>query len=151
MFTRSRGQARSALGLVFSLLAAGRAQAAALVFGSPFVLNSDAATDIYEDTGGQLAADGAGHVVAGWVSNKPRGDIQRNLFVARSSDHGATWTAPAPLNGAPSTSTDDAPQIATDRLGTWVAVWTARGGLGGTLGNDPDILAARSTDNGATW
>jgi hypothetical protein len=41
--------------------------------------------------------------------------------------------------------------VTADGLGTWVAVWDSTDSLGGTIGTDGDILAARSTDGGVTW
>ena len=53
------------------------------------------------------------------------------------------WSYPAALNtNAGSDSGDDwYPQVTTDGLGNWVAVW----------GSPSGIVVARSTDNGATW
>jgi hypothetical protein len=76
-----------------------------------------------------------------------------DILVARSTDDGVTWTAPAPLNtNAASDTGDDArPQLTTDGRGTWVAVWESLDSLGDTIGTDSDILLARSTDDGVTW
>jgi hypothetical protein len=46
---------------------------------------------------------------------------------------------------------DGWPQLATDGLGNWVAVWNSTNNLGGTIGTDLDIFVSRSTDAGATW
>ena len=40
--------------------------------------------------------------------------------------------------------------MATDGNGNWVAVWTSSADING-YGSDPDILSARSSDDGATW
>ncbi len=47
-----------------------------------------------------------------------------DIRVARSTDDGVTWTAPAALNADASTDLghDGGPELATDGLGTWVAV-----------------------------
>ena len=73
--------------------------------------------------------------------------------MARSRDDGATWTAPvAPnTNAATDSGQDRYPQVTTDGLGAWVAVWDSQDSLGDTIGTDWDILLARSTDDGATW
>ncbi|NIP86081.1 MAG: hypothetical protein GTO03_11145, partial [Planctomycetales bacterium] len=73
-----------------------------------------------------------------------------DILVARSTDNGATWTAPAALNtNADSDSGDDSePQVATDGAGNWVVVWQSNDDLAGTSGPDYDILRAHSTDNG---
>src|SRR5262245_45264368 len=95
------------------------APAVGVTFGPPGALNSDAATDTQEDGAAQIATDGAGHWVAVWVANKRVGSnlSERDLFVARSSDDGATWTDIAPLNtnAAVDTGNDIDPSIATDR------------------------------------
>src|SRR5262245_13703184 len=54
-------------------------------------------------------------------------------------------------NAATDTGDDARPAITTDGHGTWIAVWGTTDDLGGTIGTDGDILAARSTDNGTTW
>jgi Neuraminidase (sialidase) len=41
--------------------------------------------------------------------------------------------------------------VTTDGAGNWVAVWHSADSLGDTIGEDADILVARSTDGGATW
>jgi len=129
--------------------------AAGVTFGPPAAVNSDAATDTQEDGAVQIATDGAGHWVAVWIADKAAGPSlsERDVFVARSSDNGATWTDIAPLNtNAPGDfGSDTDPSIATDRAGNWVVVWTSSDPLGDTDTNDRDIVAARSTDNGATW
>jgi hypothetical protein len=45
--------------------------------------------------------------------------------MARSTDDGLTWTAPAALNtdAASDAADDNLPQLTTDAQGTWVAVW----------------------------
>ena len=46
---------------------------------------------------------------------------------------------------------DYRPRLATNGAGTWVAVWDSYVFSGGALGDDLDILYARSTDDGQTW
>ena len=123
---------------------------------APQPLNTNAAIDSGEDLAPQLATDGAGHWVALWWSVDDLGDTigtDSDILFARSSDDGATWTAPAPLNSnaAVDTGEDRDAAITTDGLGNWVAVWWSTDSLGGTIGQDTDILVARSNDNGATW
>lgn len=126
---------------------------------APAPLNTNAATDSGNDGDSHIATDGAGNWVVVWQSNNTfDGTIgfDRDILVARSTDNGATWTDPAPLNTNAATDgnfgvDDEVPQIATDGWGNWVAAWTSSNDLGGTIGGDPDIMVARSTDNGATW
>ena len=83
-----------------------------------------------------------------------------DLLVARSTDNGATWSAPAALNNnAFWDKWDDmGPQVTTDKQGNWVAVWRSNDGLGNLLTmistrgvanmTDADILFARGTIKG---
>ena len=103
-----------------------------------------------------MATDGAGNWVAVWDSHDTLGGTigtDYDILVSRSSDAGATWTAPAALNtnAATDSGTDAFPQVTTDGAGNWVAVWSSNDSLGGTIGTDDDILVARSSDAGATW
>jgi hypothetical protein len=119
-------------------------------------LNSNAETDAGDDTLPQAATDGKGTWLAVWSSTDTLGDTidtDEDVLVARSTDSGMTWTTPVPLNANAGTDSggDDAPQVATDGSGNWVAVWTSRDSLDGTIGTDVDVLVSRSSDNGATW
>ena len=52
--------------------------------------------------GGTVAADRSGHVAVAWhaLGSKP-GEDNRTVYLARSTDDGATFTAPAPATSAP--------------------------------------------------
>ncbi len=126
------------------------------VVGDVAVLNSNGVVDVGGDFRPQTATDGAGNWVTVWSSSDALGGTigtDRDILVSRSTDNGETWTAVAVLNSNAATDggNDLAVQLATDREGTWVAVWYSTDTLGGTLGSDADLLFARSTDNGATW
>jgi cysteine-rich repeat protein len=123
-------------------------------------LNADAAIDTDYDLMPHVAADASGTVVAVWtVMHYPPPDpenpvAERDVLVARSTDGGATWTAPAPLNtnAAIDSGDDDVAWVATDGSGAWIAAWTSYDTLGGTLAAGyGHILQARSTDGGASW
>jgi Neuraminidase (sialidase) len=91
-----------------------------------------------------------------WHSWDSLGDTigrDADILVARSTDGGLTWSAPAALNTNASTDLEDDwdAQVTTDGLGTWAAVWVSDDSLGDTIGTDWDILVARSTDDGITW
>ncbi len=116
----------------------------------PAPLNTDATTDTLEDYSAQVATDGNGNWVAVWTTDQDPGAVLAgDILVARSTDNGTTWTAPAALNSNASTGLpdDQKPQIATDGQGNWAAVWESRG----FVGTDQDIAVARSTDSGASW
>ncbi len=118
-------------------------------WSDPAPLNTNAATDNAGDTTPQLATDSAGNWIAVWASYNDDYDI----FYSCSTDGGVTWTDSAPLNTNALTDSgnDQAPQLTTVGAGNWIAVWTSHDSLGGTIGDDSDILFSHSTDNGATW
>ena len=115
-----------------------------LFFSDEVPLNTTAPDDGVLDYSADLATDEAGNWVAVWYIS------DTGLVVAStSSDNGQTWSAPVPVSALD--GSDEAPQIATDGAGTWVVVWRSSNNLGNTIGDDGDILYARSEDNGATW
>ncbi|KAA0279149.1 MAG: exo-alpha-sialidase [Chloroflexi bacterium] len=124
---------------------------------SPYTVTMNAATDTGQDHDPCLVTDGLGTWVAAWDSTDSLGGTigaDKDILVARSTDDGATWSAPAALNTNAATdgfALEDAVSLATDGTGTWVATWQSTDPLGGTIGTDWDILVARSTDNGAEW
>jgi len=104
----------------------------------------------------QVTADGVGNWVAVWRSDDSLGGTigtDMDILLSRSADAGGTWTAPAPLNtnAASDSGHDYFPQVTTDGVGNWVAVWRSSDSLGETIGTDYDILVSRSTDAGTTW
>ena len=140
--------------LAVAVLAGGGTPAYAWSY--PAALNSNAATDSGNDWDPQVTTDGAGNWVAVWVGSDDLGgtiDTDRDILVARSTDNGGTWTAPAALNTNAATDSGDdyLPQVTTDGVGNWVAVWDSSENLSGSIGEELDILVSRSTDNGASW
>lgn len=124
----------------------------AQTFGLPAALNGNAVDDTEHD----LATDSAGNWVAAWRSESTLGGsigTDWDILVSRSTDDGASWTAPAALNSYAGTDSerDRTPSVASDGAGNWVAVWASENSLGGTIGTEYDILVARSADDGATW
>ncbi len=113
---------------------------------------SDQGSDRYPD----LAADAAGSWLAVWQSITTDGAPlfkDFDILFARSSDNGGSWSNPAPLNpNQGSEEHDDTfPQVASTGPGRWLVVWESADDLGGTIGNDDDILFALSDDNGVNW
>jgi len=136
---------------VFILIAVGIGASPSLaappMFGAPNALTSTAATDGSDgDYRPMLAADGNGNWVATWYNSGP---TDSDIFVARSSDDGLSWSPAALLNsaGGSDVDADDYPTVATDGLGHWVTVWA----LDPPGFDDSDIMVSRSSDNGATW
>jgi len=126
--------------------------ATAQVFGPPEALNTNADSDSGGDIRPRVTTDGAGRWVVVWSSNDSLGSTiggDEDILVARSTDNGANWTAPAALNtnaGSDGGQQDYGPEVTTDVAGSWVAVWHSSGTT-----TDKDILVARSADNGASW
>jgi hypothetical protein len=138
----------------FDILVA-RSTDAGATWTDPAVLNSNAATDSAFDGSPQVTTDGTDWVAV-WESGDSLGDTignDRDILVSRSTDAGANWTAAVPLNtNAATDSQDDGlPQVTVDGAGNWVAVWHSADSLGDTIGEDGDILVARSINAGATW
>lgn len=103
-----------------------------------------------------MTSDETGNWAAVWQSNDSLGGTigtDDDILVSRSTDDGVTWSAPAALNSnaASDSGSDSDPQVTTDGMGNWVAVWHSNENLGGAIGTDTDILISRSSDNGLTW
>lgn len=102
-----------------------------------------------------VATDGAGTWVVTWVSREDiNGQLgtDSDLLVVRSTDNGATWSAPAPLNSNATEETrgDTGPCIATDGS-TWIVAWESFNLPDGGTTSDTELLYSRSTDGGVTW
>ena len=87
--------------------------------------------------------------------NLPSGVTRQAIYpVGRNtSTTSPLLSPPAPLNSNAATDAgnDEYPDIATDGQGHWICVWHSNDSLGGTIGNDLDILISQSTDDGLTW
>lgn len=134
-----------------------RSSNAGASWSNPAPLNTNAVTDTGDDFLPFVATDRAGNWVTAWFSTEPlvgAAASDSDVFVARSADNGATWTAPRILNTNATTDTgeDLAPHLATDGMGNWFATWSSTEPLGGVLGDDFDILLARFSlpDTGST-
>jgi len=128
----------------------------AATWTAPAPLNTNAGTDLRDDWDAQVATDSEGHWVAVWDSRDSLDETigtDGDILVARSTDNGASWTAPVALNTNAATDAgyDWDPRVTTDGEGNWLVVWWSHDTLGGTIGPDDDILVSRSTDNGVIW
>jgi len=123
------------------------------VASAPAMLDSNATTDTGADTFPSLSADGS-TVVAVWESNEDLAGagIDDDVFTARSTNGGATWSATALLgsNATTDVGDDNRPRVANDGS-NFVVVWDSTDPLGKALKTDRDIVTARSSDGGATW
>lgn len=104
----------------------------------------------------RVAANAAGEWIAVWASNEAldgSGKTDDDIHFSVSTNSGGTWSAPAALNtnASDDVGKDANPKIAADGQNGWIVVWESMDTLGGTLGDDRDLLFARSTDGGATW
>jgi hypothetical protein len=122
---------------------------------APAPLNTTAATDgTASENSPMIATDRAGVWIAVFGSNTPLNDTSDyDAYFARSTDNGATWEDPLPLNSnaAADAGEDFLIKVAADGDGHWVAVWQSTDSLGGTIGGDRDILECHSSDDGETW
>jgi Neuraminidase (sialidase) len=122
----------------------------------PAPLASNASTDSGSDREPKLVTDGAGTWLATWESDEDLqglSSVDQDIFFSRSTDNGATWSAPAAVNtnAASDDQFDLSPEVTTDWNGNWIVAWESTNSLGGTIGIDFDILFARSTDDGLSW
>ena len=67
-------------------------------------------------------------------------DAAFDIRVARSTDGGATWTAPFVYIASTQRRADIHPQVTTDGADNWLTAWESPDSLNGTIGTDSDIL-----------
>ncbi len=104
----------------------------------------------------QVAVDASGILHAVWADNRPSSetDADLDIFYARSTDGGATWSANVRLNQDTDTATQKEPVLVVPGSGSSVYVlWTDGRNTPSTPGapDDWDIYFVRSTDRGLTW
>jgi cysteine-rich repeat protein len=103
-----------------------------------------------------LATDGKGKwaaIFAAFLLDDEADGRDGDVFVVRSSNHAATWSAPvavAPWSAADG-SPDFEPSIATNGSGTWLAAWVTHHPFSEEDDLDSDVVTAVSKDGGATW
>lgn len=129
-----------------------------VTWNAPVALNSTAATDgTSSDLSPAITVDPAsGTWLVVWQSTNSLGGtigIDNDVFVARSTDAGATWSAVVPLNTDAATDhlgvedNDNFVDVAVDGSGRFVTVWQR----GDSPPTEYDIRRATSTDLGVTW
>jgi len=114
------------------------------------VLNSYGTTDSAWEYDPVIATDGYGNFMVAWeTAYDLNGTIgtDRDIVASASTDYGATWSDPAPLNAALEYNADSSVQIHPYGIGKWMAVWE-HGAFSPTR---KEVVVARSEDNGATW
>ncbi len=108
----------------------------------------------------RLAEFAVGKVIAVWESISFWEDTvfagsDADIVYSISLDSGATWAMPLLLNtnALPDVPSDTNPAVVVDAVGRIVVVWEGRyyPTSTGTSGADTDMVAAISTDMGATW
>ena len=119
-------------------------------------LNSNASTDVGDDQRPMLNTDGAGTWISTWYSYDTISGTLGNdvdILFSKSTDNGSNWSIPSALNtnAASDSGNDFDPQITTDFLGNWIAVWVSDETLGNTVGSDVDVFYSTSEDDGSSW
>ena len=117
-------------------------------WSDPMPLNNNAAGDLGADEIPSLSCDGNGNWIATWDGNNAAGGMvgtEYDVFIAHSADNGMTWTDPVPLNAYANTDTRDDyfAIVSSDKQGNWIAAWESAENVGGSIGNDYDILTLR--------
>jgi hypothetical protein len=126
-----------------------------LAWTGPRAVNGDAASETGWDGNPDGRRVGSTAILV-WDSDDALGGrlgTDLDILFARSGDGGATWSMPAPIDpaGAAREVNDSGASIATDGAGTWLVLWSSRDDLGGTTGQDLDVLYTVSRDDGLSW
>lgn len=120
-----------------------------VTWSAPAFVNSDSATDAGQDFTAALTY-GQGAFIAFWSANAKNGS-DSDIYFARSTNAGTTWTAIAALNDYATTDgatiNDYFPDAASDGKGNWVVVWQAQN----IKGPGQFLAVARSSNNGVSW
>ncbi len=76
-----------------------------------------------------------------------------DVAFSASADGGQSWTTPRAVNttAAGDIAGDSYSAVASDGHGNWAVVWQSDDDMDGTIGDDTDLMIARSIDLGLTW
>lgn len=94
-----------------------------------------------------IATDRSGKWIVVWAVDNDTPTLT-TVLMSRSSDNGASWSAPAPVAANVGYVWSSRPSIATDAAGRWIAAWHASPG---GIGMPSSIYYAVSLDHGASW
>ena len=127
-----------------------------LTWTNPKSLNHYATSDSASDDRISIRNDGSNNWLATWMGSYDfnSGDgTDWDIFASRSSDNGNTWSEAYIINsnGFSDAESDYSPDLAMDKNGNAVVVWTSKGAVGSAIGTDGDIMAAYSGDYGQNW
>ncbi|MGB0383472.1 MAG: exo-alpha-sialidase, partial [Ardenticatenaceae bacterium] len=89
-----------------------------------------------------VGVDGSGTLMLAWYDQRNGND---DIYFARSTNNGTSWSANVKLNDNSGTSSEQYPSLAVDSNGNAVAVWQDARDI---VNN---IYSARSSDSGQTW
>lgn len=145
----------STIGTDFDILVA-RSTKNGITWSAPAPLNAHAASDSGLDIEPKVVADDSGMWMAVWRSNDSVGGTigaDYDILSSRSTDNGETWMTAMPVNTFATfdSSYEASCQVATNRAGLWVVIYSSTNTLSGSIGSDPDILISRSKNGGASW
>ncbi len=107
-------------------------------------LDNDAGNDSEDNMGARIASNQTGEIIVGWnvrgmrFGSENRGEVAFSL----SSDKGATWSHPAPMNSSALSDiiVDGFDDIATDGAGRWIIVVSSEDFDQPGIGLDGDIV-----------
>lgn len=114
-------------------------------------LNTDALTDSREENAATVKTDGSGVWVVVWYASTVTADP--DIYFARSTDNGLTWSEPSLIGDSPALDAeiDVGPRLAINNSGDWIVQWHVQGSPASVYGEDGEMLLARSVNKGVTW
>jgi hypothetical protein len=125
-----------------------------ITWSIPMPLNSDAAIDARGDFDPEIVSDWRGNWIAVWHSTKGVGDElndDSDIYASISANDGASWSSMRAINtnAATDSGNDFAPVIATDRAGSWLALWESSEPAASKNASGWDILSSERVFTGS--